>query len=130
MVFLTGLAVANGIVIVDFLARKREARGDSVELVIDASVCRLRPVLMTALTTAGGLVPMLLGDRTSIWYSLALGTFGGVLSSVTLTLVVIPVAYVVAHKLSPAPPLGRNWSWSWMGQLMMVRKSKMMQGRE
>lgn len=108
VIFLTGIAVANAIVIVDFISKKRKEGNNRPEAIVEASVCRLRPVLMTTLTTAGGLVPMLLGERASLWYPMALGTFGGVLSSALLTLIVIPVVYAVAHKLSPTPPLRRE----------------------
>jgi hydrophobic/amphiphilic exporter-1 (mainly G- bacteria), HAE1 family len=97
VIFLTGIAVANAIVIVDFIARKAKERGNSVESIVEAAVCRLRPVLMTTLTTAGSLLPILFGERSSTLYALALGTFGGVLTSALLTLIVVPVAYAITH---------------------------------
>jgi hydrophobic/amphiphilic exporter-1 (mainly G- bacteria), HAE1 family len=105
VIFLTGIAVANAIVIVDFIGKKVKTEGRNPKAIIDAAGCRLRPVLMTTLTTAASMVPMLLGDRSSIWYSVALGTLWGTLSSATLTLLVIPVSYAIAHKLSPVPSL-------------------------
>ncbi len=100
-IFLTGIAVANAIVIVDFIARREGAGKRGAVTIVDASVCRLRPVLMTTLTTAGSLLPMLLGERNSVWYGLALGTFGGLVTSALLTLIVIPVVYAMAHRLPP-----------------------------
>jgi HAE1 family hydrophobic/amphiphilic exporter-1 len=55
---------------------------------------------MTSLATIGGLLPLLVtGDRTGIWYSLALGTIGGLLSSTLLTLMIIPVVYALVHRV-------------------------------
>ena len=99
VIFLAGIAVANAIVVVDFIMRKEKTGGRSVPTIVEASVCRLRPVLMTTLTTAGSLLPMLFGERSGTWYMLALGVFGGLLSSALLTLVVVPVAYAVAHRV-------------------------------
>lgn len=104
-ILLTGIAVANAIVIVDFIGKRVKEKGKDAVTIIEASVCRLRPVLMTTLTTAGSLLPMLLDERGSIWYSLALGTFGGILTSATLTLVVIPVIYAVAHRVNETQPV-------------------------
>ncbi len=93
VILLTGIAVSNGIVIVDFICRAEATGGRSAQTIIDASVCRLRPVLMTTLTTIGALVPMLLGERSSVWHVLALGTLGDMVTSAALTLLVIPVVY-------------------------------------
>ncbi|RPH36172.1 efflux RND transporter permease subunit, partial [bacterium] len=97
VIFLTGVAVANAIVVVDFIARKEKEGRRGIEAIVDASVCRLRPVLMTTLTTAGSLLPMLLGERSGVWYMLALGTLGGLITSTLLTLIVVPVVYSLAH---------------------------------
>ena len=96
IVLLIGIVVTNSIVLVDYLSRRIEAEGYTVETLAEASSRRLRPVLMTTLTTIGGLLPLLImGERTSLWYSLSLGTIGGLISSMLLTLVVVPVVYSV-----------------------------------
>ncbi|MEK6571797.1 MAG: efflux RND transporter permease subunit, partial [Bacteroidota bacterium] len=94
IILLIGIVTTNSIVLVDFVAKRIAAEGYSVGSLIEAASIRLRPVLMTTLTTIGGLLPLLLmGERTSLWYSLSLGTIGGLISSTILTLVVIPVIY-------------------------------------
>jgi multidrug efflux pump subunit AcrB len=99
VIFLSGIAIANAIVIVDFIAGKEKAGERSAEAIVSASVCRLRPVLMTTLTSAGSLLPLLFGERSDVWYMLALGTFGGLVTSAALTLIVIPVVYAIAHGI-------------------------------
>ncbi len=95
VILLIGIVTTNSIVLVDALARACPGRGKDVEALITAATSRLRPVLMTTLTTIGGLLPMLLlGDRSSIWYPLAVGTTGGLLSSMVLTLLVVPAMYL------------------------------------
>jgi len=91
---LVGIVVTNSIVLVDYLSRKTEQFGYSVESIVEASSHRVRPILMTSLTTIGGLMPMVvLGERTSLWYSLSIGTIGGMISSTLLTLLVVPIVY-------------------------------------
>lgn len=94
IVLLIGIVVTNSIVLVDYLAKRLVSEERTIGTLVEASSTRLRPVLMTTLTTIGGLLPLLfMGERTSIWYSLSLGTIGGLISSTLLTLVVVPVAY-------------------------------------
>jgi multidrug efflux pump subunit AcrB len=91
VILLIGIVTTNSIVLVDVITRACPTRTASLDALIAASTTRIRPVLMTTLTTIGGLLPMLLlGDRSSVWYSLALGTIGGLVSSTILTLVVVP----------------------------------------
>ena len=99
VILLTGIAVSNGIVIVDFICRAEAKGGRSAQTIVDASACRLRPVLMTTLATIGTLMPMLFGEWSSVWHMLALGTLGGMVTSAALTLLVIPVVYAVLHKI-------------------------------
>jgi multidrug efflux pump subunit AcrB len=88
---LIGIVTTNSIVLVDVLSRACPGRNAPADVLIAAATSRLRPVLMTTLTTIGGLLPMvLLGDRSSVWHSLAVGTIGGMMSSAALTLFVIP----------------------------------------
>jgi multidrug efflux pump subunit AcrB len=94
VILLTGIVVTNSVVLVDFLSRQSEKHGAVTEVLVAAAGQRLRPVLMTTLTTIGGLLPMfLLGKPSSLWYSLALGTIGGLMSSMVLTLIVVPVVF-------------------------------------
>jgi multidrug efflux pump subunit AcrB len=76
IILLTGIVLTNSVVLVDFLSRECEKHGLTTDVLVFAAGERLRPVLMTTLTTVGGLMPMLLLGSSSIWYSLALGTIG------------------------------------------------------
>jgi len=94
IVLLIGIVVTNSIVLVDYLAKRLVGSERTVDTLVEAASTRLRPVLMTTLTTIGGLLPLLfMGEQTSLWYSLSLGTIGGLVSSTVLTLLVVPVVY-------------------------------------
>lgn len=99
VVLLIGIVVTNSIVLVDYLAKKVVGANKTCDALIASASTRLRPVLMTTLTTIGGLLPLLLmGDETSLWYSLSLGTIGGLVSSTILTLVVVPWCMGYFHE--------------------------------
>jgi cobalt-zinc-cadmium resistance protein CzcA len=90
-----GVAMLNGIVLVSFLNEQRE-RGLSVhEAVVQGTILRLRPVLMTASVAVLGLVPMLLssGVGAETQRPLATVVVGGLISSTLLTLILLPVLY-------------------------------------
>jgi cobalt-zinc-cadmium resistance protein CzcA len=90
-----GVAMLNGIVLVSFLDRQRDAAGDLREAVIQGSLLRLRPVLMTATVAILGLVPMLLSQGVGAETQRPLATVvaGGLITSTLLTLVLLPVLY-------------------------------------
>ncbi|MFM1943126.1 MAG: Cobalt-zinc-cadmium resistance protein CzcA [Verrucomicrobiota bacterium] len=92
---LSGVAVLNGLVMISYFNQLREEGLDVRESVIEGSVTRLRPVLMTALVAALGFVPMALatGAGAEVQRPLATVVIGGILSSTFLTLVVLPVLY-------------------------------------
>jgi hydrophobic/amphiphilic exporter-1 (mainly G- bacteria), HAE1 family len=95
VILLIGIVTTNSIVLVDAIGRGCSRASACIDDLVVAASHRLRPVLMTSLTTIGGLLPMvLLGDRSSVWYGLAVGTIGGMVSSTILTLVVIPVQFI------------------------------------
>jgi cobalt-zinc-cadmium resistance protein CzcA len=92
---LSGVSVLNSMVLVTFIRQLRE-RGYSLDRAIEeASLTRLRPVLMTALVASLGFVPMALstGVGAEVQRPLATVVIGGVLSSTLLTLLVLPVLY-------------------------------------
>ncbi len=97
LVLLAGIVVNNGIVLIDVIKQKREAGEDLVEAAIDAGRRRLRPVLMTTLTTILGMVPLAfeLGQGAEMWTPMARAVIGGLLFSTLLTLVVVPTSYVM-----------------------------------
>jgi len=96
------IAVLNGIVLISFIDELRE-RFPDVELKIllkDATLLRLRPVLMTAFTTLFGILPLLFatGVGSEIQYPLAVVVIGGVISSTLLTLLILPSTYYLFYN--------------------------------
>jgi len=98
MLMLAGIVVNNGIVLIDFANRLRSEKGLSiVDAVILAGRTRLRPILMTALTTIIGMTPLALGIGQSgeTWAPMARTVMGGLTVATFLTLLVLPCLYVV-----------------------------------
>jgi len=98
---LVGIVVKNGIVIVDFTNLLRN-RGLSInQSVIQAGKSRLRPVLMTSLTSIFGLLPLAfgIGEGAEIWQPMGISIIGGLTLSTALTLIVIPVVYSLVCNL-------------------------------
>ena len=96
-IMLVGIVVKNGIVMVDFTNLLRE-RGLSVsQSVIEAGKSRLRPVMMTTLTTILGMLPLAIGfgEGSEIWQPMGISIIGGLTFSTLLTLIVVPVAYSI-----------------------------------
>lgn len=99
-ILLVGIVVKNGIVLIDFINLLRE-RGVSLhEAVVESCKSRLRPILMTAMTTILGMLPMALSvsEGSEIWAPMGITVIGGLLFSTLITLVVIPVLYVLLAR--------------------------------
>jgi cobalt-zinc-cadmium resistance protein CzcA len=97
---LSGIAVLNGLVMLSFI-RNLLTEGYTLDDAIQTgAITRLRPILMTALTTAIGFVPMALATSigAEVQRPLATVVIGGVISSTVLTLLVLPVLYRLFHK--------------------------------
>ncbi len=92
---LLGIAVLNGVVLVDYFNQLAGQRLPAVRVVREGALRRLRPVLMTASITAFGLIPLLLatGPGSEIQRPLAIVVVGGLVTSTLLTLVLLPVLY-------------------------------------
>ena len=96
-IMLVGIVVKNGIVMVEYTNLLVE-RGMSVaKAAVAAGKSRLRPVLMTSLTTVFGMVPMAmgLGEGSEIWQPMGVSVIGGLTCSTILTLLVLPALYVI-----------------------------------
>ncbi len=96
-IMLIGIVVKNGIVLIDYIILNRE-RGMSIRrAVIDAGRSRLRPVVMTTLTTILGMVPMAVGSGqgSEMWRPMGVAVIGGLTFSTILTLLFVPVLYCV-----------------------------------
>ena len=100
VVMLAGIVVKNAIVLVDCINRLRREGMAKAEAIVAAGQIRLRPILMTTLTTILGLTPMALGlgEGAEIRGPMAITVIGGLLVSTLLTLVVIPTAYSVFDR--------------------------------
>ena len=97
---LAGVAVLNGVVLVSYFNQLRAEGKALLDAVIEGSLTRLRPVLMTAAVASLGFVPMALatGAGAEVQRPLATVVIGGILSSTLLTLVVLPVLYAWAER--------------------------------
>jgi multidrug efflux pump len=105
VIMLIGLAAKNGILIVEFSNQLRDRGVEFKEAVIQASMIRLRPVLMTSLCTAFGAVPLLVATGAGAESRRSIGAvvFFGVTVSVLLTLVVVPAVYTLLARKSHSP---------------------------
>lgn len=98
-IMLSGVIVNNGIVLVDYINKLREEGWEKREAIIEAGKTRLRPIIMTALTTILGLAFMAagVGDGAEMMQPMAVVTIGGLIYGTILTLVVIPCVYDLFH---------------------------------
>ena len=97
MVMLTGIAVNNSIILVDRIGQLKESGLSLTDAIAEAGQQRIRPILMTSLTTILALVPMALGigEGASLSAPMAIAVIGGLVTSTLLSLVVIPCVYYV-----------------------------------
>ena len=102
IIMLCGIAVSNAIILIDRINQLRESGLGKKESIITAGSQRIRPILMTSLTTIFALVPLTIGigESASLRSPMALAVIGGMVSSTLLTLVVIPCVYWVFDSLS------------------------------
>ncbi len=91
VVLLGGIVVNNAIIMLDHINQLRRKGLEKLEAIITGASDRLRPILMTSLTTIVGLLPMVIAaDKTGLWYALALATIGGMMASMLFVLLVLP----------------------------------------
>lgn len=100
LIMLTGIVVKNGIVLVDYINLMRDRGYELNEAIALSGRSRLRPVLMTALTTLLGMLPMALstGEGSEMWHPMGVVVIGGLLVSTFITLIVVPVFYAVLSR--------------------------------
>ena len=101
LVMLIGLASKNAILIVEFANQLRDEGLPITKAVIEASIARFRPILMTALSTMLGVFPMLIATGAGSISRQSLGTtvFGGMVVATFLSLFIVPVLYIVITKI-------------------------------
>jgi len=97
VIMLVGIVVNNGIIMVDAANQIREEGHSRLEAIALAGRRRLRPVLMTSLTTILGMVPMALGigEGAETWAGLGKSVIGGLSTATFLTLFLVPILYTV-----------------------------------
>ena len=95
VIALTGIVVNDSIVLIDFINRRISEGGDRIEAVIEASKTRLRPIILTSITTIFGLTPLALGifGKERMLTPMAISIAWGLTFSSTLTLLLIPCLY-------------------------------------
>ncbi|MBO6570949.1 MAG: efflux RND transporter permease subunit [Balneola sp.] len=100
LILLAGIVVNNAIVLIDLINQLRERGMDKYEAIIEGGKSRLRPILMTTLTTTLGLLPLAIGfgDGAELRAPMGITVIGGLLVSTLLTLVVIPVMYSIMDR--------------------------------
>ena len=104
VILLAGVVVNNAIVLIDFIKMTRERGSERQEAVIESCRTRLRPILMTTMTTVLGMLPLSLGigEGAEIYRGMAITVMFGLTFSTLLTLVVIPILYTMIEDMNNA----------------------------
>jgi multidrug efflux pump subunit AcrB len=104
LILLIGIVVNNAILLVEYIERAKARGLDIQAAVVEAGGIRLRPILMTTLTTVAGMLPLALGmgSGANLMQPLAIAVIGGLLSAMVLSLVLIPCLYVIVQALAQA----------------------------
>jgi multidrug efflux pump len=105
LIMLVGLAAKNGILIVEFVNQLRDQGMEFHKAVIEASCIRLRPIIMTGITTAAGAIPLILSSGAGSETRTAIGIviFAGILAATFFTVLVVPVAYHLLARGTGSP---------------------------
>lgn len=120
LVILIGVVVNNGIVLVDMINQYRQQGMDRELAIITAGVNRFRPILMTAMTTICGLLPMAIGNTSLLgipYTPLGVTMIGGMISSTFLTLFAVPVFYTYFDDM-------RHFFPALMGRLFAAKRGR------
>ncbi|HCK99876.1 MAG TPA: AcrB/AcrD/AcrF family protein, partial [Candidatus Marinimicrobia bacterium] len=103
MILLVGIVVNNGIVLVDYVNQLREKQGyDLWTAILVGGKRRMRPILMTALTTIFSMIPLALklGSGAEMWVPMARAVIGGLTLATVLTLILIPIIYLFFEQIA------------------------------
>jgi HAE1 family hydrophobic/amphiphilic exporter-1 len=102
IIMLGGIAVSNAIILIDRINQLRESGLNKKDSIVTAGSQRIRPILMTSLTTIFALIPLTIGigESASLRSPMALAVIGGMVTSTILTLIVIPCVYWVFDSFS------------------------------
>ncbi len=100
--FLIGIVVTNAIVLLTFVGQLRAQGYEAFDAIVEAGRTRLRPILMTAFTTILAIFPLAFSDSNGlVGAELATVVIGGLISSTFLTLIAVPVTYMLLHESIP-----------------------------
>ena len=102
VILLIGIVVNNAILLVEYIERGRKRGLSTADAVVEAGGIRLRPILMTTLTTVAGMIPLAvgMGSGANLMQPLAVAVIGGLLTAMVLTLFLIPCLYVIVQNAS------------------------------
>jgi HAE1 family hydrophobic/amphiphilic exporter-1 len=125
LVALMGLVMKNGILLVDYANQRRSAGETAREAILSAGPVRLRPVLMTALSTIAGMIPVAIATSDGAEFRRPMGllVIGGLASSTFLTLIVVPVAYTLVADLGGVPGWAARSAARLMGRTGVATES-------
>ena len=110
IIMLAGIAVNNSIILVDAITQLRREGTPRLEAIVEAGRRRIRPILMTSLTTILALIPLTLGfgEGSALRSPMALAVIGGLVTSTILTLAVAPCLYLILDRLGDILRPGRG----------------------
>lgn len=110
VIALVGIVVNDGIVLIDFINQRRRRGVDLITAIFDAGPRRLRPVILTTVTTIGGLLPITLnlGGGGAFWAPLGTSIIFGLLFATILTLIVIPSLYSIFERKAYKEALAKH----------------------
>ncbi len=99
-IMLIGIVVKNAIVLVDFINLTRDRGVELYQAVLDSGRSRLRPVLMTSMTTILAMLPLAInpGEGSELWQPMGIAVIGGLVFSTIVTMVLVPVGYVLIAR--------------------------------
>ncbi|WP_105618862.1 efflux RND transporter permease subunit [Vallitalea okinawensis] len=101
VIMLAGIVVNNAIVLIDYINQLKEQGSTVEEAILKAGPTRLRPILMTTMTTVLAMIPVAIGigEGTEMIAPLAITVIGGLIFSTVVTLIIIPVNYALLHDI-------------------------------
>ena len=98
VIALAGIVINNAIVLIDRIATEIKNGQEPPRAIIEAAQRRLRPILLTTVTTVGGLIPLWIGGGP-MWESMAIAIIFGLVFATVLTLGVVPVLYTLLFRV-------------------------------